>query len=226
MPRIAGVDIPNDKQMWIALTYIHGVGRYTAEQILKQCNIERDLKAGKLSEDEVSRISQLIVRDLTVEGQLRRRVSQNISRLKDVIHIGFRWINKHKLLKLWQDFTRVFFTHLKDVGELDEFYFLSLENASDKWDKQNPKRVAIESYVKLLEHEGRLHTEMFCFLCTNEIKDKKISLIRAYLPTHKRCSHTLDIDKKALDELYTNKSSIFLNDTEVDRLWYILLEGL
>ena len=84
MPRIVGVDIPNDKQMWIALTYIHGVGRHTAEQILKQCNIERDLKAGKLSEDEVSRISQLIVRDLTVEGQLRRRVSQNISRLKDI----------------------------------------------------------------------------------------------------------------------------------------------
>ena len=161
-----------------------------------------------------------------IDYELDSSAKSNISRLKDVIHIGFRWINKHKLLKLWQDFTRVFFTHLKDVGELDEFYFLLLENASDKWDKQNPKRVAIESYVKLLEHEGRLHTEMFCFLCTNEIKDKKISLIRAYLPTHKRCSHTLDIDKKALDELYTNKSSIFLNDTEVDRLWYILLEGL
>jgi small subunit ribosomal protein S13 len=84
MPRIAGVDIPNDKQMWIALTYIHGVGRYTAEQIIKQTNIERDLKAGKLNEDEVSRISQLIVRDHMVEGQLRRRISQNISRLKDI----------------------------------------------------------------------------------------------------------------------------------------------
>ena len=84
MPRIVGVDIPNDKPVWIALTYIHGVGRHTAEQILKQANIERDLKAGKLNEDEVSRISQLIVRDLVVEGQLRRRVSQNISRLKDI----------------------------------------------------------------------------------------------------------------------------------------------
>ena len=84
MPRIVGVDIPNDKPIWIALTYIHGVGRHVAEQIMKQCNIERDLKAGKLSEDEVSRISQMIVRDLMVEGQLRRRVSQNISRLKDI----------------------------------------------------------------------------------------------------------------------------------------------
>ncbi len=84
MPRIVGVDIPNDKPVWIALTYIHGVGRFTAEQILKQTNIERGLKAGKLNEDEVSRISQLIVRDVIVEGQLRRRVSQNISRLKDI----------------------------------------------------------------------------------------------------------------------------------------------
>ena len=84
MPRIVGVDIPNDKPVWIALTYIHGVGRHTAEQILKQANIERGLKAGKLSEDEVSRISQLIDRDVIVEGQLRRRVSQNISRLKDI----------------------------------------------------------------------------------------------------------------------------------------------
>ena len=84
MPRIVGVDIPNDKPVWIALTYIHGVGRHTAAQILKQCNIESDLKAGKLNEDEVSRISQMIVRDLVVEGQLRRRVSQNISRLKDI----------------------------------------------------------------------------------------------------------------------------------------------
>ena len=84
MPRIVGIDIPNDKPVWIALTYIHGVGRHTASQILKQTNIDKDLKAGKLSEDEVSRISQLIVRDLTVEGQLRRRVSQNISRLRDI----------------------------------------------------------------------------------------------------------------------------------------------
>jgi len=84
MPRIVGVDIPNEKPVWIALTYIHGVGRHTAEQILKQANIERDVKAGKLNEDEVSRISQLIDRDVIVEGQLRRRVSQNISRLKDI----------------------------------------------------------------------------------------------------------------------------------------------
>ena len=149
-----------------------------------------------------------------------------ISRLKDVIHIGFKWINNYKLLRLWQDFLILFHKHLRDAEELDSFYFELIDKASWEWDKQNPKRVAIESYVKLLEHEGRLHTEPTCFLCSIEIEDHYISLIRAYLPTHKECSHTFEINREALYELYTNKSTLFLTDKEVDRLWYILLEGL
>ena len=149
-----------------------------------------------------------------------------ISRLKDVIHIGFKWINDYKLLRLWQDFLALFHKHLRDAEELGNFYFNLIENASKEWNKQNPKRVAIESYVKLLEQEGRLHSEMICFLCSQDIKDKEISLIRAYLPTHRECSHTLGINRDALNELFINKSSLFLNDKEVDRLWYILLEGL
>ena len=149
-----------------------------------------------------------------------------ISRLKDVIHIGFKWINNYKLLKLWQDFIALFHKHLRDAEELDEFYFDLINNASQNWDKQNAKRVAIESYVKLLEYEGRLHIEFDCFLCSSPIVENEISLIRAYLPTHKECTHTLSINKKSLKELYKNKSTLFLSDKEVDRLWYILLEGL
>lgn len=148
-----------------------------------------------------------------------------ISRMKDVIHVGFKWINDYKLLRLWQDFTSLFYKHLKDAPELDDFYFNLLENASQNWNRQNPKRVAIESYVKLLEHEGRLHIENECFLCSKKIEGD-ISLIRAYLPTHKECTHTLSISRDALSELFKNKSSLFLSDKEVDRLWYILLEGL
>lgn len=149
-----------------------------------------------------------------------------ISRLKDVIHIGFKWINDYKLLRLWQDFTALFHKHLIDAEDLGSFYFELIEEASKKWDKQNPKRVAIEAYVKLLEHEGRLHTEHICFLCSCEIEDKDISLLRAYLPTHQRCSHTQPINKDALNELFVNKSSLFLDDKEVDRLWHLLLQGL
>ncbi|MCI0499037.1 MAG: 30S ribosomal protein S13 [Planctomycetales bacterium] len=84
MPRIVGVDVPNNKPSWIALTYIHGIGAYTAKQILAEVGIDGAVRAGKLSEDEVSRISQIIDRDYEVEGPLRRRVSQNIVRLKDI----------------------------------------------------------------------------------------------------------------------------------------------
>ncbi|MCH7556393.1 MAG: 30S ribosomal protein S13 [Planctomycetes bacterium] len=84
MPRIVGVDIPNDKSIWMSLTYIAGIGKYTSEQILKEAAIERSSKAGKLSEDELSRITQIIDRNYIVEGQLRRQVSQNIARLRDI----------------------------------------------------------------------------------------------------------------------------------------------
>ena len=160
--------------------------------------------------------------DYEIEGSAK----STIGRLKDVVHIGFKWINDYRLLKLWQDFIALFHKHLIDAEELDDFYFDLLEYASTQWNKQNPKRVAIESYVKLLENEGRLHSELNCFLCSLPIEDQEISIVRAFLPTHKDCSHTLNINKEALVELFKNKSSIFLSNKEVDRLWYVLLEGL
>ncbi|WP_455755976.1 recombination protein RecO [Sulfurimonas sp.] len=160
-----------------------------------------------------------------IDYEIEESAKSTIGRLKDVIHIGFKWINDYKLLRLWQDFLALFHKHLKDAEDLGSFYFELIDNASKEWDKQNPKRVAIEAYVKLLAHEGRLHTERYCFLCSKAIEGD-ISLIRAFLPTHKECTHTLSINKDALKELYENKSSLFLSDKEVDRLWSVLLEGL
>ncbi|EDZ62736.1 hypothetical protein SMGD1_2574 [Sulfurimonas gotlandica GD1] len=161
-----------------------------------------------------------------IDYEIEDSAKSTIGRLKDVVHIGFKWINDHKLLRLWQDFLSLFYKHLIDAQELDDFYFELLDHASQQWNKQNPKRVAIESYVRLLENEGRLHKELNCFLCSLPIEEKEISLVRAFLPTHKACSHTLSMNREALVELFQNKSSLFLSDKEVDRLWYILLEGL
>jgi small subunit ribosomal protein S13 len=91
MPRIVGVDIPNEKAIWIAMTYIYGIGRHTSEQILKEAKIDKNAKAGKLTEDELSRITQIIDRNYTVGGQLRRQIAQNIARLRDInCYRGFR----------------------------------------------------------------------------------------------------------------------------------------
>jgi small subunit ribosomal protein S13 len=84
MPRLVGVDIPNEKSIWISLTYIVGIGKHTSEQILKEAGIDKSTPASKLSEDELSRITQIIDRTYVVEGQLRRQVAQNIARLRDI----------------------------------------------------------------------------------------------------------------------------------------------
>ncbi len=161
-----------------------------------------------------------------IDYEIDNSSKATIHRLKDVIHIGYRWLGDYKHLRLWQDFCALFYKHLKDADTLDAFYFDLLENASQNWNRQNPKRVAIESYIKLLEHEGRLHTEFECFLCSDYIVEDDISLLRAFLPTHKECTHTFSIKKGAITELYKNKTTLFLNDEEIDRLWYLLLEGL
>jgi len=160
-----------------------------------------------------------------IDYEIDPSFKSTIGRLKDVIHIGYPWINDYALLRLWQDFTKLFFKHLKDAESLGSFYFELLENASLQWNKLNPKRVAVESYVKLLEHEGRLHKELYCFLCSKEIQGD-VSLLRAFLPTHFNCSHTMSINASSLKELYNKKSSLFLTDKEIERLWNILLEGL
>lgn len=84
MPRIAGVDIPNEKRVEISLQYIYGIGPHYATQILKEANISPDLRCKNLTEDEVSRIAGIIDRNYVVEGSLRRQIAQNIARLKDI----------------------------------------------------------------------------------------------------------------------------------------------
>jgi small subunit ribosomal protein S13 len=83
MARIAGINIPLNKRAEIGLTYIYGVGRSTANEVLRKTNIEPDRKVRDLTEDEVSRLREAID-DLTVEGDLRRERSQNIKRLMEI----------------------------------------------------------------------------------------------------------------------------------------------
>lgn len=84
MPRIAGIDVPNDKRIEFALRYIYGVGPFLARQILKEAGVEAGTKAKDLTEDEVSRIAGVIDRTYIVEGALRRQIQQNIARLRDI----------------------------------------------------------------------------------------------------------------------------------------------
>lgn len=84
MARISGVVIPNDKQVWIALTYVYGIGPKSSQEILAKANVEPTIRVKNLNDDEISRIQDVISNNYTVEGDLQRIVSGNIKRLKDI----------------------------------------------------------------------------------------------------------------------------------------------
>lgn len=84
MARIAGVDLPREKRVEIALTYIYGIGRKTAQDILNQSGINMDTRVRDLTEDEVNRLREYIDKNHKVEGDLRREVAMNIKRLMEI----------------------------------------------------------------------------------------------------------------------------------------------
>ena len=91
MPRIIGVDIPKEKRVELALTYVYGIGRTLSNKILKVANISPDKRAKDLTEEEVAKLSSIIQKDYKVEGDLRRDISANIKRLIDIgTYRGFR----------------------------------------------------------------------------------------------------------------------------------------
>ncbi|KWX78933.1 30S ribosomal protein S13 [Paenibacillus jilunlii] len=84
MARIAGVDLPRDKRVEIALTYIFGIGKTTSQKILNETGIDVNTRVRDLTEDEVSKLRETIDKDVKVEGDLRREISLNIKRLTEI----------------------------------------------------------------------------------------------------------------------------------------------
>jgi small subunit ribosomal protein S13 len=84
MPRLMGVDIPNDKPTFISLTYLYGVGPKVARELCHKAGVNPQGKARELHEDELARLAALLDKDYVVEGQLRRQTAQNVQRLKDI----------------------------------------------------------------------------------------------------------------------------------------------
>ena len=84
MPRILGVDIPNDKRTIISLRYIYGIGPYLAKQLCERSAIDPDKRARDLTEDELAKLAALLDNEYVVEGQLRRQLQQHIARLRDI----------------------------------------------------------------------------------------------------------------------------------------------
>ena len=148
-----------------------------------------------------------------------------LPKLRSILHLGFKWLLERDKLIIWQQFMRLLYDHLKEVEQLDEIYFFELDRCAKQMQLQNPKRLIIESYVKILEYEGRLHSELECFICDEEI-ESELCLTRGFLPSHKHCLDRSEFDASKIKNLFDTKSTIELNDYEINRLYKILLDGL
>jgi len=159
-----------------------------------------------------------------VDFELSESNNNFMPNMRSLSHLSFPWIFSNNHLLIWQNFIKLFEPHLKDTTEVESFYFDLLLNVAKKWDKQNPKRLAVEAYLQLINYEGRLYDNGFCYVC-EEMLDDKVGLMRAFLPTHPHCIYGQALDKKEIFTLYNTHSTIHLNDQIVDHLYTILLKG-
>ena len=98
MPRIVGVDIPDNKVTWVALQYIHGIGKTSALDLCERLGLDPTRRARELNDEELARLANEIESNFVVEGNLRRQTQQNISRLKEIAcYRGMR----HRLFNGW-----------------------------------------------------------------------------------------------------------------------------
>ena len=148
-----------------------------------------------------------------------------MSKMRRVSHIGFPWLFSPNHLLIWQNFIKLFYLHLKDSIEVESFYLNLLLDIAKKWDKQNPKRLAVESYLKLLSHEGRLYDNGFCYICEEPLHNR-VGLMRAFIPAHPECIYTDDYEKNQIFKLFDIQSTIHLDNDIVEKLYKTLLKGL
>lgn len=160
-----------------------------------------------------------------IDFELENTLRSDIGRLRDVMQLNYQWILDTKKMYCWQRFIKLFYTHFRDIEEIDDFYFKLLDALSHLMIKQNERRAIIQAYLKLLEHEGRLHTDYTCFLCDIEIEDK-ISLVRSFVPAHPQCTFAKKFDLFKVKEMFEENSLISFDEEEIDYLWNILLQGL
>ncbi len=160
-----------------------------------------------------------------IDFEIRSSPKTTISQLRHVLHLGVPWIADRERFYHWQQFLTLLYRHLRDVDDLDSFYFTLLDETSGCMERQNPRRCIIEAYIRLLRHEGRLHEDFVCFLCNAPITEELV-LARGYLPAHRHCLYHTPLPIDRIAQLFEEGHTLFLSDAQIDTLWQILLEGL
>jgi len=159
--------------------------------------------------------------DFTIEESAKT----TIKRLRNVVQLPFDFLFDVNKMIFYKQFVNLLNNHLFDVTKIDDFYFELLEEITKQISKRDAKRFLIESYVKLLEKEGRLHKDNICFLCERKIENN-IALARAFLPAHEKCVLGKGFSKEKIELLFNEKKSLLFSDSEIEKLWRIMNLGL
>lgn len=151
--------------------------------------------------------------------------------LKESIHLGFAWQNDINKLEIFLEFIGLLSRYLNGVGECDECYFQTLEQISIRLTLQNPKRVIVDAYAKMLKCEGRLHDMDKCYVCSKDL-DEMIYLSSGFLPLCKTChqesfkQNNFAFSKDELGEFFVSLNGSMLDDKKINALHEIVKYGL
>ena len=158
--------------------------------------------------------------DIEYSGQI-------IPKLRNILQLGYAWESDYTRLYYWQQFLRLLNNHLRDTEDIPSFYFDLLNRGAIILNKQNPARVLIEMYVRLLRFEGRLNVDSTCFIC-DEALPSQIAIARGFLGAHNHCmlNNIKVVDRDLFLDFMRLGKSTFLNDNEVEYLLKVLLLGI
>ncbi len=159
-----------------------------------------------------------------IDFEVEESPKVTIKRLRNVTQIPPFLFDFH-LAIFYNQFIKLLENHLTDVTKIDNFYYNLVVEILETIKKREPKRVLIESYVRLLEKEGRLHKDFECFLCEKRVEND-VALARSFLPAHTKCIYSKGFQKEKLKVLFEEKKSLLLEDVEIEKLWQILNLGI
>lgn len=161
-------------------------------------------------------------------------------KLKNILHLAYKWELQTQRLYVWQYFIKLLGKHLVEIEEIESFYFELLEWGAERLLAQNPKRVGLEMYAKLLQYEGRsmifkhsnyIHTSptqiqgakdtLECFICQKPL-NSSITLGRAFLFAHKQCIGGKTYEQSHILYFLQTQSTIWLSDSDIEELWEVL----
>lgn len=160
-----------------------------------------------------------------IDFELVRATQVFMPQLRHLSHLGFKWLIDREALGAMQQFVALLYTHLRDVEAIDRFYFALLDEAAKRLGRQNPRRVMVETYLRLLAFEGRLHAMEHCYVCGEAIEEE-LTLIRAFVPAHKACAFAPTFAQAQIAAMAQTHSTIHLDNATVEQLYRLILEGL